>query len=303
MALVLRPAPPGVSYAEVLAHDSGATRVVNGLLGAAVGIAGYAILSTLVASVVFLIGWNASGAPGDLGAYATAGQAMEFPLGMLAAHLGVATLIPIAFGLVVGMHRVQGRWLNSVQPGVRWRYGLVCLLIAAVVLNLMLWASLGFRIGPMTPQPDAAWFLVVIVLTSPLQAAAEEYFFRGYLLQALTLIGRNRWVGVVASAVVFAVFHGFSQSPPLFAYRLGFGLLAGALVVLTGGLEAGIAAHIVNNLCSFTYAALGSSVAAAMATTEITWANLAWTLAAFAIFGTLAWLVGLKMRVATRTPA
>jgi len=227
---------------------------------------------------------------------------MEFPAGMLAQHLGLATLIPISFGLVVGLHKMQGRWLNSVQPGFRWRYGLACLIVAAVVLNLVLWASLGFRIGPVTPQPDAAWFIAVIVVTSPLQAAAEEYFFRGYLLQAITLVGRNRWVGVVASALVFAVFHG-TQNAPLFAYRFGFGLLAGALVVLTGGLEAGIAAHVVNNLCSFTYAALGSSVAQAMATREITWAEAAWPLASFAIFGAGAWFVGRWMRVATRTPS
>jgi len=293
-----------VSYAEVLTDpgETGVMRAVRGLLGAMIGVVAFTIAAPLISYLVLAVSWAASGSPGAFSTYASAGQAMEFPAGMAAENIGLAVLIPIAFGLVVGLHRVQGRWLNSVQPGFRWRYGVVCLVVAAVVLNLVLWVSMGFRIGPVTPQPDAAWFIVVTVVTSPLQAAAEEYFFRGYLLQALAMIGRNRWVGVVVSAVVFAIFHG-TQNAPLFAYRLGFGLLAGALVVLTGGLEAGIAAHVVNNICSFSYAALGGSVAQTMATTQISWADSVWTLASFAIFGALAWLAGRKMRVATRTPA
>ena len=89
---------------------------------------------------------------------------------------------------------------------------------------------------------------MVILLTSPLQAAAEEIFFRGYLMQALGSLVAKPWFGVVASALVFALLHG-TQNLPLFVDRLAFGLLAGLLVWRTGGLEAGIAAHVVNNVC------------------------------------------------------
>jgi hypothetical protein len=74
----------------------------------------------------------------------------------------------------------------------------------------------------------------VIVLTSPIQAAAEEIFFRGYLLQALGSLVARPWFGVIASSVVFALLHG-TQNVPLFVDRLAFGLLAGLLVWRTGG--------------------------------------------------------------------
>ena len=298
-----RAVAPGVSYADVLktSGEPGAAGPLRAVLGVSIGLGGFVVLAPLLVYVVLALAWSLSGAPGEFAAYLTAGQRMEFPAGMLAAHVGLTVLIPIAFGLVIGLHRVPGRWLNSVQPGFRWRYAIVCFLVAAVVLNLGLWVSRGFTIGPVAPQDGWGWFLVVIVLTSPLQAAAEEFFFRGYLLAALTALTRNRWVGVAGSALVFAVFHGV-QNVPLFCYRLGFGLAAGALVVLTGGLEAGIAAHVVNNLCSFTYATLGSSVAAVMATTEISWGESGSALASFVVFGALAWLVGRRMRVATLTP-
>ena len=56
---------------------------------------------------------------------------------------------------------------------------------------------------------------MVIVLTSPLQAAAEEIFFRGYLLQALGSLVAKPWFGVVVSSLVFALLHG-TQNLPLF---------------------------------------------------------------------------------------
>jgi len=306
VALSLHAAPPGVSYADIFAQDkdmsTGYVGAIRGLLGAVLGILAFVVATPLVTYLVLIVSWTVSGSPGDFATYEQAGQAMDFPMGMAAQNLGLAVLIPIAFALVAGLHRLQPRWLNSVQPGFRWRYAVVCLVVAAVVLNVGQLAGQGWVIGAYRPQNGAAWFLVVIVLTSPLQAAAEEYFFRGYLMQALTTVVRNRWVGVVVTAAVFAVFHG-TQNLPLFCYRFGFGLLAGALVILTGGVEAGIAAHVVNNICSFTYAALGGSVASTMAVTGISWASTGIVLASFAVFGALAWLTGRGMKVAVRTPA
>ena len=182
---------------------------------------------------------------------------------MLAVNLGIATLIPIAWLLMAGLHQMPPRWLSSVQPGIRWRYLFGCLVIAVVALNgVMLLSTL---IEPPLALRSAAgfWgFLVVIVLTSPLQAVAEEIFFRGYLMQALGSLVAKPWFGVVVSAVVFALLHG-TQNLPLFVDRLVFGLLAGWLVWRTGGLEAGIAAHVINNVFAYLIAGLTTSIAAA----------------------------------------
>ena len=101
----------------------------------------------------------------------------------------------------------------------------------------------------------------MIILTSPIQAAAEEIFFRGYLMQALGSLVARPWFGVVVSSVVFALLHG-TQNLPLFVDRLAFGLLAALLVWRTGGLEAGIAAHVINNVFAFLIAGLTTSIAA-----------------------------------------
>ena len=42
-----------------------------------------------------------------------------------------------------------------------------------------------------------------------------------------------------------------ARAPPIFFDRFAFGLVAGMLVILTGGLEAGIAMHVLNNWLAF----------------------------------------------------
>jgi membrane protease YdiL (CAAX protease family) len=111
-------------------------------------------------------------------------------------------------------------------------------------------------------------------------------------------------VSILASSLLFTLAHGIDmQNIPLFVTRFAFGLLMGTLIVMTGGLEAAIAAHVANNLSTFTYAALNGGVAGARAITEATWEAAAWNIAAYALTGVLCWLLGNKLRVAKYTPA
>ncbi len=301
-ALAVRQPGPGVAYPQVLS-DTGplaGRTAARSLLGVLLGLATFLVLTPVVTRLVMLVGWIAAGRPGDFADYYLAGRAFETPLGMAASHLGLAVLLPTALALML-VHHVHPRWLHSVQPGFRWRYALGALLIAAVVLNAVLFVTSAGWTWQLRPQTDFAWFMVVVLLTSPLQAAAEEYFFRGYLLQSLQSVLRVPWAGVVASALVFALFHG-TQNLPLFLDRFGFGLLAGFLVARTGGLEAAIAAHIANNVFAFMWAGLTTSVAAVKATQVIGWPDLATDLLGFALFAAAAiWLAG-RMQLATTTP-
>lgn len=298
----MRDPEPGLSYPQLLQNsaDQVSQQSMSGVIGTMLAMLAY-LVSVPVALIVFnQIAWRIAGAPGDFEAFANAATAMETPAGMLTRHLATALLIGIAVLAVAAYHRIHSRWLWSVQPGFRWRYAFLVFLVALVVMNLVALADMGFKVE-VNPQSDFGWFLLVIVVTTPFQAAAEEAFFRGYLLQALTLITRNKWVGVVLCAAIFAFFHA-GTDPLMFGYRFGFGVLAGAIVVYTGGLEAAIAAHLVNNLCSFVYAALGSSVAAAMAVESITLPQLVLPLAGFAVCGLAAVFIGRKLQVATVTP-
>ena len=258
----------------------------------------FLLLTPLVRDTVVALGWSISGADTPYADYSSSASRFERPVGMLAANLGLAVLIPVSLLLTAMLYGLRQAWLFSVNGAIRWRYLLVCLALAGVVLGGVAAVTVVVSATPLAPQPHFWLFLLVILMTSPLQAAAEEVFFRGFLLQALGSLVTNPWFGVVVSAAVFAFFHG-GQNVPLFLSRLSFGLLAGALVLKTGGLEAAIGAHVVNNLLAYTVAGLTTGIAQARAIDQITWTIAGIDVGGFALFAVAAWLVARRLKIDT----
>ncbi|HYP46815.1 MAG TPA: type II CAAX endopeptidase family protein [Propionibacteriaceae bacterium] len=270
------------------------------LAGVGLALSFFLLVQTLVSQIVVALSWTVAGGGLSYASYYTSALRFERPSGMLAANLGIATAIPIAWVLMGFIHRVKPRWLSSVQPRVRWRYLLLCLVIGVLALNGMVLLSNLVEPLPAFQLQQGFWgFLVVIVLTSPLQAAAEEVLFRGYLMQALGSLVAQPWFGVVVSSLVFALLHG-TQNLPLFLDRLAFGLLAAILVWRTGGIEAGVAAHIVNNIFAYVMAGLTTSVASLRAVQQITWVDAAFDVAGFALFALLAYALARRLKLRTR---
>ncbi|MGI5951630.1 MAG: CPBP family intramembrane glutamic endopeptidase [Brooklawnia sp.] len=297
----VEPPLPGVGYTSVLRTQTMTTGAFQSLVGVLLVLAGYSLLLPALALAVLGPVWMLRGRPGTFTEYQAA--ALEFHTidGMVASHVAIASMIVMTMVAIRYVNLRHPRWLASVQPGFRWRFAVVCALVALVLLNAVYWIS---RIGnPFNWNPDDhfGWWVVAIVLTAPLQAAGEEFFFRGYLLQAAGSVASNRWLAVVVSAVIFAAFHG-TQNLPLLVDRFGFGLMAGALVVLTGGLEAAIAAHAVNNVFAFGYAAAAGGIAQARTIQVSTWATTGWDLLGYGLVVLACWMFGRRMQVATRTP-
>ena len=290
--------PDGAPYPQILRGTS--YEWWRSMLGVVFGLSLYLLMTAVVTQVVVGISWGIAGAPGAFEDFSRRAMAFEVPAGMLAANLGIATLIPICWVLMAIVHQVRPRWLSSVQPRMRWKYLLISAAVALVVLNGVTLLPLVFGGSEVTvsPQPGLWGFLIVIVLTSPLQAAAEEYFFRGYLMQALGSLVAHPAFGVVVSALLFALMHGV-QNPALFVNRLGFGLLAGILVWRTGGLEAGIGAHVVNNICAYLIAGLTSSMAAVRGVSSISWVDSGIQLGGYALFAVIAMLIARRLKLRT----
>ena len=272
-------------------------KLAMGLLGAFLA---FLVVVQLLAQAVLGVGWLFRGQP-TFEDYRSRALAYELPDGILASHLGIAGLLLFVLLIQRYWHGRKAGWVMSVQPGGRWRYLLICLVLAAVLLNIVMWLMHEGNMAWQAAQPDWMVYLVLILITSPLQAAAEEFFFRGYLQQAIGSLAGRAWVGILCSALVFAFFHG-NQNIALFAHRLGFGLIAGILVWATGGLEAAIAVHVANNVFAFGYALFTGGVVALKATSEISWEAACSDLAGFAVFGVAAWWIGCRMHVATLTP-
>jgi membrane protease YdiL (CAAX protease family) len=152
------------------------------------------------------------------------------------------------------VHRIRPRYVSSVQGGIRWRWLLRCALVVVPVWAVYL--GLGALLEPASSGRPAQWglLLLIVLFLTPLQAAGEEYLFRGWIMQNVGAWFRSPMVGLVVSMVVSVVaFSAAHGSPDLWVLgSLGvFALTAGIATWRTGGLEAGIAIHTVNNVGVF----------------------------------------------------
>ncbi|MEU6177479.1 DUF6223 family protein [Streptomyces coeruleorubidus] len=76
----------------------------------------------------------------------------------------------------------------------------------------------------------------------------------GWLTQAVGAFFRSPWFAVIPQAVLFAAAHGWGTKWG-FIGLLVFGGVCGWLTIRTGGLEAAVALHALNNLLAFGVAA------------------------------------------------
>ncbi|GGL50159.1 CAAX amino protease [Microlunatus endophyticus] len=295
--------PTGVSYPQLLRTQTYVWW--RSLLGVVVALSLYFLMVALISQAVILLGFTITSPGGTFNAYYQKSVAFGTAFGVLGTNLGIAALTPIAFVVIMVVHQLRPRWLGSVRPRLRWRYLLISVGIAAVTLAINLVLSVVTQPGThIAPIPNAWVYIVIILITSPLQAAGEEYLFRGYLLQAFGSVVRTPWFGVIVSSFVFALFHG-TQNLPLFLDRFAFGLLAAMLVWRTGGIEAGIGAHVINNVYAFGLGTLTGTLSQTRGVQQIGWASAGFDVGSFALFAVLAWLAGrgLKLRTVTGPPA
>lgn len=293
------PPPSRVDYTRIFAGvPNRAALIVGGLV---VALLGFSLLVPIVLQLVLGISYLLRGRPGDYGAYSAQAISFAYPEGMFGTHLAIGLLIVVVMVATRYLHSRDPRWLMSVQPGMRWRYLIISTLVSILTLGGMFYVSGGFSFPTWNPQTNYALWMALIVVTAPIQAAGEEFLFRGYLMSVLGSFIPVKWAVVGLSALVFGAVHG-TQNLPLFVNRVGFGLLAGALIVVTGGLEAAIAAHVANNLLAFGFAASSGGVAVARSLTEVTWTTTGWNLAGYALTALVVWGIGRLMNGATRTP-
>ncbi|NEA21037.1 type II CAAX prenyl endopeptidase Rce1 family protein [Actinomadura bangladeshensis] len=193
----------------------------------------------------------------------------------LAFNLGsLALFLPVALGVAWLVQRRRPGTLSSVAGRLRWRWMLVCcgLAIAFCVVSygtsVVAAIAMDDRSGGDEHWVGWGRFLapaIVIILLVPFQSAAEEYVFRGWLLQAVgacTLenarsrvgrvfgaVFRTPWPGIVLGSALFTAGHGYTSWGILDIFL--FGAIAAWLAVRTGGLESSIALHVFNNLMAF----------------------------------------------------
>jgi len=193
----------------------------------------------------------------------------SLPLAPLWAEAGtnllIALAIPVVFFIAWWVQRRPAGSVSSVCGRLRWQWQLTCVGMASIAIPVSYLVIVVLAVSfPVSGEPgqqageSAQWvgwlpFLgaaVVLLFTVPLQAAGEEYLFRGWIVQFFGSYLRTPWVGITIGGLLFALVHTPS-TPWGFADLLLFSLVTGWLVIRTGGLEVAIALHMMGNLFVF----------------------------------------------------
>ncbi|GCB47424.1 CPBP family intramembrane glutamic endopeptidase [Streptomyces sp. NL15-2K] len=219
--------------------------------------------------------------------------------------LAIASAVPVVLLAARWIGRRPAGTVSSVTGGLRWRWLGLCVLAALPVLAVTTGAMLLLPTDDGPPSRWAGWevfgpALAMLVVLVPLQAAAEEYVFRGWLTQAVGAFLRSPWWALVPQAVLFATAHGWG-TPWGFADLAVLAVVAGWLTVRTGGLEAAIGLHAVNNLLAFgVSAAVVDGLKSDDTAADAPWQLVVLDLAGIALY-TAAVLWPARRRTPTRT--
>ncbi|MEH6680016.1 MAG: type II CAAX endopeptidase family protein [Sediminicola sp.] len=95
--------------------------------------------------------------------------------------------------------------------------------------------------------------LLIAVPLIPLQTSCEEYVMRGYLMQGLGILAKNRWVPLTVTSLIFGLLHLANPEVEklgygIMVYYIGTGLFLGILTLMDEGLELALGFHAANNL-------------------------------------------------------
>jgi uncharacterized protein len=101
----------------------------------------------------------------------------------------------------------------------------------------------------------AEWFplLIAALILTPIQTSSEELFFRGYLIQGLSCITKNKYLLIIITGLLFMFPHLLNPEVArgfvlLALYYFSFGALAAFLTLKDNRLELALGIHAANNL-------------------------------------------------------
>ena len=173
--------------------------------------------------------------------------------------LGIALLIPWTMFVQRMLYGVGWRSLLSVRSAIRFDiFGRWLLILGPVTVVTMAILSLTIPLKPTNWDPAQLIGVVTItLLLTPLQAAAEEVAFRGFVFRVAAgwLRGprASLIIGIMVSTGAFVLIH-----PPTSIFlainQIGLGVGAALIAWRTGGLEIPIILHVLNNVLSQLYA-------------------------------------------------
>lgn len=170
---------------------------------------------------------------------------LSFAIGLLAIYL-----------VVRYFHKQPFVTLTTSRKKTDW--GRVFFGFGLIVITTLVVTVLDYYSNPQdyVLQFDLIPFLilaVIAIIMIPLQTSFEEYLFRGYLMQGIGVLAKNKWLPLVITSVIFGALHLANPEVDKFGnvimiYYIGTGFFLGIMTLMDEGMELALGFHAGNNL-------------------------------------------------------
>jgi len=154
------------------------------------------------------------------------------------------------------LHEQSLRSLTTSRSKIDWRRFGFAFLFWGIISSTMVLIDhymypehyeFNFKLVPFLILAAIALVLV------PLQTSFEEYLFRGYLMQGLGVLCKNKWVPLIVTSSLFGLLHIANPEIEKLGYILlvhyiGTGFFLGIITLMDEGLELALGFHAANNL-------------------------------------------------------
>ncbi len=165
-------------------------------------------------------------------------------------------LIVLFFGLLLAVKYIHKWKVLSIfnnRPKIDFKRLILSFLLWFIISFIIVWIEFNdafmwnFQLEKFVP------LAILGLLIVPIQCAAEELFFRGYLLQSFGTKIKKGWIVVLVTGTLFGLLHAANPEVGQLGnvaliYYVWSGFFLGFLTLLDDGLEIPLGYHIANNL-------------------------------------------------------
>lgn len=212
-------------------------------------------------------------------------EVMNSEIGEIYSHLGVVIMLP---SLYLANKIVKDRPFSSYSSSRGgWNTQLY---LKAFIIPFILFLVVGIIesviLGNGGNYHFTMLFFIILIIVVPLQCIAEEYVFRGLLMQTLGSWFNIPLLAIILQAIIFGFTHGYNGIG-----NIGIiisGLVMGFLAWKVNGLEVSSAFHTANNLSFSLLVMFGIQ----SSTSTIQMADLIISTMGSVIFGILLFYIG-----------
>lgn len=161
--------------------------------------------------------------------------------------------------LIIGIKYIHKRTFTSLvtsRKSIDWKrflFGFITWGIIAFVVTLVgIYLSPENYVWNFRPIPFFT-LIAVSFLFLPFQTSFEELLFRGYFMQSLGILTKNRWFPLILTSVIFGLLHGANPEVEKLGYismvfYIGTGFFYGITTLMDEGTELSLGLHAINNI-------------------------------------------------------